>query len=154
MPIRIITGLVAVVLFATLLPLSRRTVWWIRDLDFPRLQIAIIAFVLLIMQFALLDWRDDEVRALIAVNLACLLYQAWWIFPYTRVFPNEVKVSPPGLAEDRIRILTANVLAPNHNAAGLIALIREHKPHIFVTLESDSWCRNGWTRWRTSTSTR
>jgi endonuclease/exonuclease/phosphatase (EEP) superfamily protein YafD len=135
----ILGGLVAVVLFATLLPFSRRTVWWIRDMDFPRLQIATIALGLLIAEFMLLDWREAESRALMAVTAACLLYQGWWIFPYTKVFPNEVKVSPPGHEEDRIRLLTANVLAPNHNAAGLIALIREHKPHIFVTLETDDW---------------
>lgn len=135
----IIAGLVAVVLFATLLPLSRRTIWWIRDLDFPRLQIAIAGSVLLIAQCALLDFGDDEARALIVVNLACVLYQAWWILPYTRIFPNEVKVSPPGLAQDRIRILTANVLGPNRQVDALIEQIHKHDPDIFVTLESDAW---------------
>ena len=40
MHLPIIATLVALLLIATLLPLSRKTEWWIRDLDFPRLQIA------------------------------------------------------------------------------------------------------------------
>ena len=139
MRLGIFAGLVAVVLFATLLPLSRRTKWWVRDMDFPRLQIAAIALALLIAQFAMLDWRDATVRALIVVNLACLAYQAWWIVPYTRPFSNEVKLASPGATGDRVRILTANVLTPNRNAVGLVALIREHQPHVFVTLETDAW---------------
>ena len=135
----IIAILVALILISTLLPLSRRTEWWIRDLDFPRLQIAILALGVLVVQLMVLDLGARISQVLIIVTAACLLYQAWWIFPYTRIYPCEVKASANGKAADRIRILTANVLAPNQNAEGLIALIREHEPDVFVTLESDLW---------------
>lgn len=135
----IIATLVALILLATLLPFSRRTEWLIRDLDFPRLQIAFLALATLAAECILLDLSDASAMALVAVTLACLLYQAWWIFPYTRVYPNEVKAALDVAEAERIRILTANVLAPNHNAEGLIALIREHRPDVFVTLESDHW---------------
>jgi endonuclease/exonuclease/phosphatase (EEP) superfamily protein YafD len=139
MPDIIITILVALVLFATLLPLSEHTRWWVRDLDFPRLQIAIAALLLLLAECVLLDLDENAARIRIAITLACLIYQAWWIFPYTSVFPNEVKASVHADDADRIRILTANVLSPNHNADGLLTLIRAHQPDIFVTLESDAW---------------
>ncbi|MEW6371634.1 MAG: endonuclease/exonuclease/phosphatase family protein [Pseudomonadota bacterium] len=135
----IIAALVALILLATLLPFSRRTEWLIRDLDFPRLQIAFLALATLAAELFLLDLADPASAALVVVTVACLLYQAWWIFPYTRVYPNEVKAALDVNGAERIRILTANVLAPNHNAEGLIALIREHKPDVFVTLESDDW---------------
>ena len=135
----IIATLVGLILLATLLPLSRRTEWMIRDLDFPRLQIAFLALATLAAELTLLDISDADTIALAAVTVACLLYQAWWIFPYTRVYPNEVKAALDVDEAERIRILTANVLAPNHNAEGLLALIREHRPDIFVTLESDAW---------------
>jgi endonuclease/exonuclease/phosphatase (EEP) superfamily protein YafD len=135
----IIAILVAVILISTLLPLSRRTGWWIRDLDFPRLQIAIAALSVLVVQLLFLDLGEGESHALIIVTAGCLLYQAWWIFPYTKVYPHEVKASAAGEAADRIRILTANVLTSNRNADGLIALIREYEPDVFVTLETDSW---------------
>ena len=132
-------SLVALIVCATLLPLSRCTKWWIRDLDFPRLQLAILSLAVLAGQCVFLDWDDDLFHLLAAVNAACLAYQVWWIIPYTKAFPNEVKISVGARSDRQIRILTANVLTPNRNTEGLIALIREHQPHIFVTLETDSW---------------
>lgn len=139
MQFAVISTLVALILVATLLPLSKHTEWWVRDLDFPRLQIAIFALLVLIAEPFLLDLTDLASDVLLALTAACLLYQAWWIVPYLRVYPNEVKSAVIGDATERLRILTANVLTPNRNTDGLIALIREHNPHVFVTLETDSW---------------
>ena len=135
----IIATLVALLLLATLLPLSRKTQWWVRDLDFPRLQIAGFAVLVLAAQLVFLDLEELTSAALITATVCCLLYQAWWIFPYTKAFPVEVIASTAGETADRIRILTANVLTENRHADALIALIREHAPDLFVTLESDAW---------------
>ncbi|MFC5462967.1 endonuclease/exonuclease/phosphatase family protein [Massilia niabensis] len=133
-----ISTLVALLVVATLLPLSKHTEWWVRDLDFPRLQIAVLALLVLIAEPFLLDLSDLTSDVLVALTAACLLYQAWWIFPYLRIYPNEVKSAVISEATERIRILTANVLTPNKNIDGLIALIREHRPDVFVTLETDA----------------
>ena len=139
MHLNIIATLVALLLLATLLPLSRKTQWWIRDLDFPRLQIAIGAALLLAAQLFFLDLEEGVSVALLAVTVGCLAYQAWWIIPYTKLYPHEVKISTAGDTVGKIRILAANVLTENKNAAALIALINEHQPDVFVTLESDAW---------------
>lgn len=139
MQFAVISTLVALILVATLLPLSKHTEWWVRDLDFPRLQIAILALLVLAVEPFLLDMSEPASDILVAITAACLLYQAWWIFPYLRIYPNEVKSAVIGDRTERIRILTANVLTPNRNTDGLIALIREHNPHVFVTLETDAW---------------
>lgn len=143
MTFAIIATLVALILIATLLPLSHRTGWWIRDLDFPRLQIAIMALSVLAAQFVFLDVSEGWTQFLLAVTAACIAYQAWWIIPYTTIYPNEVKASTAGEGADRIRILTANVLTPNRNVEGLIALIRENQPDVFVTLETDARWQDG-----------
>ena len=135
----IIAILVVLIVIATLLPLSRHTEWWVRDLDFPRLQIAAVALGVLTAQAFLSDLDEPAPVFLMIVTGACLAYQAWWIIPYTRPWKNEVKQAVGGAQGDRIRILTANVLTPNRNTDGLIALIRENRPHIFVTLETDQW---------------
>lgn len=135
----VIATMVALIVIATLLPLSRRTIWWIRDFDFPRLQLSVAALAILVVQLLFLDLSEVASHALITVTVACLLYQAWWIIPYTMIFPNEVKASVGGQTEDRIRIMTANVLTTNRNADGLVALIREYRPDVFVTLETDLW---------------
>ena len=139
MPFALLATLVAILLIATLLPLSRRTEWVVRDLDFPRLQLAVLALLLLAAQLALLDLSATGPQIALLVTVGCLLYQVWWIAPYTRPYPNEVLSAAGGADSDRIRILTANVLTTNHNAEGLISLIREYEPDVFVTLETDSW---------------
>ena len=139
MPPLFIALLVALLLCATLLPLSRRPQWWIRDLDFPRLQITLVACAILLAQVVYGQVADELSLAALVLTLACLLYQAWWILPYTRVYPNEVRAAGGADPSRRIRLLTANVLMPNRNADGLIALIRAHEPDVFVTLETDAW---------------
>lgn len=131
--------LTAVILIATLLPLSRNPVWWVRDFDFPRLQIATLALLTIVAQTIWLDMSAPVSWLLAASTVFCLLYQAWWIIPYTRPYPNEVKLHAGNPSAERIRVMTANVLSPNHNSEGLIELIREYQPDIFVTLESDAW---------------
>ena len=139
MPFAVIATLVALLVIATLVPLSRRTGWWIRDLDFPRLQLAVAASALLVVQLLFLDLSEFGSHALITVTVTCLIYQAWWIIPYTKVYPNEVTAAIGAGMADRIRIMTANVLTTNRNTDGLIALIRAFEPDVFVTLETDSW---------------
>lgn len=124
---------------ATVLPLSRSTKWWIRDLDFPRLQLVIAGVVLLAAQFYFLELATFPAQIMVVATIACIFYQAWWIVPYLKPYPNEVKACTGHDASDRIRIMTANVLATNRHSDALIALIRQHKPDIFVTLESNAW---------------
>ncbi len=131
--------LVALLLLATLLPLSRRTGWWIRDLDFPRLQIAVLAVAVLLALLFLLDLDEGATQVMLAITVGCLIYQVWWIAPYTGLYRREVKAATAGPESGQLRILTANVLTENRNADALIALIREHQPDVFVTLESDAW---------------
>ena len=86
-----------------------------------------------------LDMEEVWPQIFLAVTVCCLLYQAWWIIPYTRAFPCEVKVATASPEAGQIRIMTANVLTPNRKAQALIDLIRQYKPDVFVTLETDAW---------------
>lgn len=124
---------------ATVLPLSGSPKWWIRGLDFPRLQLAALGMALLAAHLFLPHPRSLGLDIAAAATVLCVLYQAWWIFPYTRPFPNEVKTAVARDGDRRLRILSANVLQTNRNAAALIALIREHEPDIVVTLETNAW---------------
>jgi endonuclease/exonuclease/phosphatase (EEP) superfamily protein YafD len=139
MTFAVLVLLTAAIVAATILPFSRSAKWWVRDLDFSRLQIAIAGSALLAAQLYLLELSDFSSQAIVAATAVSIVYQAWWIFPYTRPFPNEVKEYAGPDSSARIRILAANVLSPNHHSDALIALIRQHQPDIFVTLESNAW---------------
>jgi len=126
-------------LFVTLLPLSRATWWWVRVWDFPRLQLSLLLFAVLVADLALLD-LSGTVNLLISITSAlCFIYQLWWIVPYTKLFPAEVKKDAGVNAGSSISVLAANVLRKNRNASALIDITRRNRPDILVTMESDKW---------------
>ena len=139
MTLTIIAVLTLAIVVMTLLPLSRSAHWWIRGLDFPRLQIALLCAALLPAQWWLLDQSELPAQLMLAATAACLLYQAWWILPYTRPYSNEVKLAAGHDPSRRIRILSSNVLQTNRSSELLIALVRKHEPDILVALETDAW---------------
>lgn len=81
------------ILLVTFLPLSRQSHWIIRGMDFPRLQFMIFAAVLLIAHLLFLDIEIIITQALIFTTCLCLVWQLWWILPYTFLWPKEVKTS-------------------------------------------------------------
>ncbi len=135
----ILAACTLVVVLATLLPVVRHPHWMVRGLDFPRVQIALLASVLLIAQLVLLDYDAVVSWLLVAATLVCLAWQGWWILPYSRLWPCEVKAARHEDSERRLSIINANVLTPNRNAGALIERVRRFQPDILVTLESDQW---------------
>jgi endonuclease/exonuclease/phosphatase (EEP) superfamily protein YafD len=108
-------------------------------MDFPRLQLAVSAAVLLTADFVFLDTQLFTSWAIIVPLIVCLLWQLWWILPYTLLWPLEVKSALDDTPNKQLSILTSNVLTPNHNADALIELVNKHQPDVLVTLESDQW---------------
>lgn len=127
-----------IVLF-TVLPLSRNKHWIVRTMDFPRAQISVFAFAILIASFLYLDLHVYLSIGLISAVLLCLLYQLWWVLPYTPFWPREVKSCKDENPDCRLSIITSNVLTPNKNVGALLDLVKKYQPDILVTLESDSW---------------
>ena len=126
-------------LTVTLLPMWRHPHWIIRGLDFPRLQFAVLAIILLLAQLIFLDLGKVTTWVLIVSVLLCLSWQLWRIVPYTPLWPLEVQEARDNSSDRRLSIITANVLTTNRNAEALLALVRQHKPDVLVTLESDQW---------------
>jgi endonuclease/exonuclease/phosphatase (EEP) superfamily protein YafD len=131
--------LTALLVLWTLQPLSRAKGWWVRLLDFPRAQIAVLGIGASIasvwLQEDWLRWSNWTlwVGALVA------LYQFIWIAPFTRLAAREVKPhrgAEPGRA---LRILTVNVLQSNRRAARLRRIIRRRAPDLLLALETDEW---------------
>lgn len=131
--------LTALLVFFTLLPLWRYEAWWVRVLDFPRLQLATVALGIVIASLWLLDKNQWQTWLIAATCGAIFIYHAWWIFPYTRLAPFEVKTATGEDSENSVRILAANVLTPNRQAEDFVKLVRMFDPDIFVTLETDQW---------------
>ena len=128
-----------IIVLVTVLPLSENQHWIVRGMDFPRLQIAIVSATALIAHFIFLDIQMISNWVIIGGTIACLIWQLWWILPYTCIWPKEVRAARDTSPEKQLSILTSNVLTPNRNSDSLIKLVKKHKPDVLVTLESDQW---------------
>lgn len=128
----------ALLALATLIPTIRSGAWWIRCFDFPRLQLLLLSVLVLALHLALHPVDDPWTLAIIVVNTACMLWQAWWIIPYTRMARVEVE-DAEGSAQPRLRLLASNVLTTNRNAELLLAQVRQHRPDVLIAVETDAW---------------
>jgi endonuclease/exonuclease/phosphatase (EEP) superfamily protein YafD len=135
----LITAAVVFLVVVTLLPIWRHEAWWVRGQDFPRLQYAALALLLLALQWFLLDRESAGVWGLAAVTLACLAYHAWWILPYTPLHRREVKSVHDARPDDTLRILGVNVLQPNRRADDLLRIIEQARPDVVIAVETDLW---------------
>ncbi|MFK8079774.1 MAG: endonuclease/exonuclease/phosphatase family protein [Granulosicoccus sp.] len=131
----------ALLVALTLLPLSSSRKWYIRAMDFPRVQLAILCVVwLAVMAFG--EPSSHFLLSLSAVGVvAALAYQCYWIVPNTQLHDVEIQRHLPERQTSlgNIRILSSNVLTHNRNAQALLDLVHKHKPDILITLESDHW---------------
>lgn len=125
------------VVIATVWALIPRDEWWVRDLDFPRLQILSVGLLaLLVLAFLPVSW--DWWRGLILLALvAAMAYQLKMVIPYTRAWPKQVKQVTIAHPDQQICMLVSNVLTPNRKHYLLIEQIRKHQPDVVLTLETD-----------------
>jgi len=135
-------GTSLLLLLATLVAYIRVHWWWIRAFEFPRLQLALLALSCALASLLWLDpgpWRNASVT----LSLVSAIIQFCYIFPWTPLWPVQVKRSAQEAAEThKVTLLIANVLTSNRQSRGLLEMIAHHQPDIVLTLESDHWWQN------------
>ncbi|MGE0226278.1 MAG: endonuclease/exonuclease/phosphatase family protein [Acetobacteraceae bacterium] len=112
-------------------------VWWIRYLDYPRLQI-LIAMLVMLVALALLPRTRLGMVGMVALAGACA-YDAWILFPYTSIpAPSQVTAdSCP--ADRRFRLLEVNVQMTNRHDHRLLNIVRDAKPDVVWFQETNEW---------------
>ncbi|GAA0292873.1 endonuclease/exonuclease/phosphatase family protein [Psychrosphaera haliotis] len=133
------TILTIVVLLLSILPIFNWSHWTVRSMDFPRLQLTLIFSCVFIGHLLLLGPNKPESIVRLLVLFACIVWQLWWVLPFSPFWKKEVHSSNSREAADTIKVITANVLTTNRESQKLIDLVREYQPDILVTLESDQW---------------
>lgn len=124
---------------ATLVPLIPSGRWWVRIWDFPRLQLFFLLALALAAQLALKP-EHPAALALAAVTGLCLLWQLRCIFPYTRLRARQVKpVRRDASADQRVKLLIANVCQQNRASHGLCRVIASFDPDVLLVVEADQW---------------
>lgn len=136
----LLVTLAAVFVGSTLIPIWKHPAWWVRVFDFPRAQIALVGFALLIAYAGFVRPTSFPEVALLTILLACLLYQCYKMLPYTPLFPKQVRAATTEEHScGRLSILLANVLMENRAADRFLSLVQEHDPDLVLTVETDGW---------------
>ena len=132
--VQVLAGFIAFVTIWGMIPLDN---WWVRGVEFPRLQI--IALGTLAWVGLLAFWVKWEVLqwALFVVLGLALAFQLRMVLPYTRIWKKEVRHAKPKPKSHQLKLMVSNVLTPNDNTQALVDLVKEREPDILITLESD-----------------
>lgn len=135
---RLLTGLL---ILATVAPLVSTGFWMVRLCDFPRIQLAAIACLVMIGVIAigvLVGWKREHF-VLIAVLLGITGWQLSHVLPYTPIWRPEV---PSASDRETTRLVVANLRIENDKHEEVAALLRELDADILVLLEiDDRWHR-------------
>lgn len=134
--VQLLAGLVAFITIWGWLPLDH---WWVRSVDFPRIQILVLG---IIAWFAMLlfwsQWQLGQGLLFFALSVS-LAFQLRMVLPYTKLWKKEVQNAKNKPKEDahQLKIMVSNVLTPNEQKQDLVDLVKEKQPDILITLESD-----------------
>lgn len=124
----------ALVFFTTLAPLSGSNEWWIRGWDFPRVHIAILAICVVVLGIFL---GRSSVYVCMILLIGCSVYQAYRIFPFTPWARQEIALLQDVPQQERITLISANVLMGNSDHDKVISLLKKGPPDVVLLLETD-----------------
>lgn len=135
--ILLLSTFTALLVLATILPWVPWPHGIVRVCDFPRVQIAALAGILLVITVLVGPGGVPELT-LVALQFAVMAVQAMNCVRFTWLHPVQ-SLDHDGGAEDPsvLRILSANVKMSNRRFGALVELVRERRPDIAIVMEVD-----------------
>lgn len=134
-----LVALGATAVAVTALPLVPSEEFWVRVWDFPRVQIGVCLAVTLLATPLLFSLRRPAILAFLALVMVSLAWQVYRIWPYTPLVATEVEAATACDSQSRVRLMVANVLIENRNAAPLLGLVEAIQPDVVLLVETDQW---------------
>ena len=130
----------SLLLIVTLLPLSPSRFWWVRVCEFPRLHIFTTAIAVLLTMSIFSEMTFFSIFMTV-VLLVIIIYQASWLYPYTRLKSAEVPSSEADSTHD-VTFMAANVEMSNSKYDLVINQINAHQPDVLFLMETnEQWQR-------------
>ena len=134
---------------ATLLPLTRSTKWWVRILDFPRVQVAALLGLAIVL-IGLGTWSSGDELAVagysiwaVAAALCAFAFQTLRILPYSVFARKQIPRSRGREEKPGIRIVISNVLQTNRKFNALLELVERLEPDVLFVVEcNDDWVKH------------
>ena len=113
--------------------------WWVRVFDFPRGQIAVAGLIILALYLFFWDRKRLTDVVVMALLLTSVGYQAYRMYPFTPLAPEQVLTAERAPADSTFSLLVANVLMDNREAERFLDLAAAYDPDIVLVLEPDAW---------------
>ncbi len=132
----------ALIVLATLLvvlsflPAWQTDRWWVRQWDYPRLQVAGVLAVILLLLFWVKLKRGRAFWALFVGSAAAMAWQVSHFLAYLPFYPREVASVGSCPAGQRLSLLNANVLMTNDDYPVVLAMAANEKPDVLLLLET------------------
>ena len=132
-------GVVALLLaLAAFLPAWQTDLWFIRVLDYPRMQLAFAGlFIALLYAILVPDPRRGGSLFVISVLLVATAWQFLHAARFLWFYPDEVASEESCPADKRLSMLGANVLIENEDYGKVLALAKEQQADLILLTESD-----------------
>lgn len=119
----------------TVLPIWQNPIWWVRALEFPRLQVVVLQGLTLMAA----AWLGGALGLMLAVVLlGGIALQALHIWPFTPLAPKEMHRARPSGKSHEVTCLAMNVLMENRDHAAVRAEIARLDPDVLFLMETDS----------------
>jgi endonuclease/exonuclease/phosphatase (EEP) superfamily protein YafD len=129
--------LCSVVLIATGLPLINSAEWWIRIFDFPRIQIATLSLLALVLAYFYLDFSWKFKLPLLLILAISMVYQIQFVVVYTPLYKTQAKDSNNQSLENSLTLLVVNVRMENDDKESFHTLVKKVNPDILLINEPD-----------------
>lgn len=123
----------------SLLPLFETNVWWIRFLDFPRLQFAVVTLVLMALYLGLQGRPSPFGWVAMIFAMTSLGYQAYKLHPYSKLVEPAVVAHANCPEGQAVRVMVANVKRKNERAEAFLAQVAATEPDLLLVMETDAW---------------
>lgn len=132
----------SVVILTTLIStVGSEKVWWMKVIDFPRIQL-LFAAALLLALFIWVNKRWSFWASFFVMGLVtAILIQIYHVYPYSRlVKPTVQTVSPADKHEEStFSLAVANIYMHNRQAEDFLQIIEENNPDLVLAIEPDAW---------------
>lgn len=130
-----LVGLLCII--STIFAITATDQWWMRIVDYLRVQTAAISLLLLLLTPLYLDWTKGWPRFYILVLLLATLYQGYLLSPYllpvSRTVPDR-EVNDP---KQTFTLLTSNVKMDNRQVQPFLDLVEQYDPEVVLVIEPD-----------------
>lgn len=120
---------------------NNTSIWWMRSLNFPRLQLLIVAvLLLLLLPVVVIKWTWLAKIAMAGLAISLVIH-AWFVLPYTFLFKKEVPTIEAASVKpaDKLGLFIANVYMKNRSKDKLLQMIEDTNPDILFLVETDKW---------------